>query len=249
MIWPIGSPSAFAALFTTMSTPPSWSTVVVDQRFELVEVAGVGRAPRSPGRRRPRSPSATCVARVGLAARDHDRGAGGGERLRDRPADAAAAAGDDRDPTGEVVARLELVSGSHRHVAHVTRLLESLSMSPMTARGAAVGASARRIALGAQGFGVPRPTRSGRPPPRAPGARSRRAHPDRLGERDRPLAGAAALRPARPAPARPAHRHGRGRRAVRVLGSRGVAAPGRAVPAAAGGAWRRRARRPRVGAA
>ena len=88
-------------------------------------------------------------------------------------------------------------------------------------------ARARRMALAAQGFADPRPTGRGRPPPRAPGVRPRRPDPDRLGERARALAGAAAVRAARSAPARPAAEDARRRRAVRVLGARGVAAADR----------------------
>ena len=104
---------------------------------------------------------------------------------------------------------------------------------------------ARRLALGAQGFGVPRPTGrvDRRHVRRMLGAR--RPDPDRLGERHRALPGAAALRAPRSAPARPAHGNGRGRRALRVLGSRGVAASDRAVPAhaLAHGCRRRQSRR------
>ena len=88
-------------------------------------------------------------------------------------------------------------------------------------------ARARRMALAAQGFADPRPTGSGRPAPRAPGVRPGRPDPDRLGQRARAVAGAAAVRAARSAPARPAAEDARRRRAVRVLGARGVAAADR----------------------
>ena len=47
------------------------------------------------------------VARVGLAARHRDLGPGDSESLSDRLADAAGAAGDDGDPTGQVVEVVE----------------------------------------------------------------------------------------------------------------------------------------------
>ena len=49
------------------------------------------------------------LARVRLAARHHDVGAGCDEALGDGPADAAGAAGDDRDAAGELVQLRELV--------------------------------------------------------------------------------------------------------------------------------------------
>ena len=74
------------------------------------------------------------------------------------------------------------------------------------------------------------PERPGRPPAPAAGLRPRRAHPDRLGERAGALAGAAAVRPPRSPSTGPAA-EGRGRRrAVRVLGARGVAHPRRPAP-------------------
>ena len=124
MILPIGSPSALAALFTTMSTPPSWSTVARDEGLELVEVPGVGRHGDRPAARG-LDPGRDLLARIGLAARDDDLRAGRGVGLGDGPPDAAASAGDDRDPVGEVVEVEQVLSGAHRHVAHVTRLLES----------------------------------------------------------------------------------------------------------------------------
>ena len=157
MIEPIGSPSAFAALFTTMSTPPSWSTVVATSASSSSSwPAWVGTAIARP----PAASisAATCCARVGLAARDDDRGAGGGERLGDRAADAAAPAGDDRDPTGEVVARLELLAGPHRHEAHVTRLLESLRCAATGERGGVSGARPAASRSARRASASPRPT-------------------------------------------------------------------------------------------
>ena len=47
-------------------------------------------------------------AGVGLAARDHDRGAGGDEPLGDRAPDPACPAGDDRHPPAEIEQPVEL---------------------------------------------------------------------------------------------------------------------------------------------
>ena len=195
---PIGRPSALAALLTTMSTPPSsvdaWCRRA--RRARRCRPQCVGTASAVPpgvadrGRRR--------LARVGLPARDHDRGAARGVGLGDGAADAPAAAGDDRDAAVEVELAPDLAAGAHR-----------CSLAAGRVRRRDDGALARAGAAdGARGPGLrrPAPDRPGRPAPRAPGVRPRRADPDRLGERARPFAGAAALRAARSAPARPAAR-------------------------------------------
>ena len=70
-------------------------------------------------------PGGDRLARVGLAARDDDLRPRRGVGLGNCPPDATASTGDDRDPIGQVVEVEQVLSSAHRHVAHVTRLLES----------------------------------------------------------------------------------------------------------------------------
>ena len=96
---------------------------------------------------------------------------------------------------------------------------------------------ARRMAVAAQGFTEPPPDRPGRPPPPAQGVRPHRRDPDRLGQRARAQPGAAAVRPARAAPALAARRRRRRRRAVRVLGPHGGHHPQHRTTTCSAGGW------------
>src|SRR5689334_15194328 len=104
------------------------------------------------------------------------------------------------------------------------------AVSPLGVRRRDDGDPARAGAPdGARGPGLrrPAPHRPDRPAPRASGVRPRRADPDRLRQRARPVAGAPTVRASRSAPPRPAAQDARRRRAVRVLGPRGVVAADR----------------------
>ena len=73
----------------------------LDERGELVDPAAV-RGHRERGATARPDRGGRRLARVGLPARDHDRGAARGVGLGDGAADAATPAGDDRDATVEV---------------------------------------------------------------------------------------------------------------------------------------------------
>ena len=95
-------PGDIAALFTTMSTCPNAVVRGLDERVDLIGAADVA----ADGERRagpsPRSRARDRFAVLDLAARDHHVGARAGEAERDRLAEPAPAAGDDRDLAGEV---------------------------------------------------------------------------------------------------------------------------------------------------
>ena len=84
---PTGSARAFAVLFTTMSIPPKPSVVAATRRrTSSIEPRLVGTPMASWPRAVEERDSG--LAGVGLAAGDHDAGAGGGEPLGDAEADA-----------------------------------------------------------------------------------------------------------------------------------------------------------------
>ena len=104
----------------------------------------------------------------------------------------------------------------HHHRCRLTSAAASMATRSRSPRGPAH--RARRAGLRRAAPVGPR-----RPPPPAPGARPHGPDPDRLGQRARAQPGAAAVRPPRAAPAHADRRRHRRRRAVRVLGARGVA--------------------------
>ena len=98
----------------------------VDEPLEVVPASDVARARRARGRRRPRSSAATSRAGVRLAAGDDEVGAGRRERARDRQAEPARAAGDERDAAGQV----EQVAGAAAASRVMSGRARTASISP-----------------------------------------------------------------------------------------------------------------------